>query len=26
VAMAYRFATNDFMSRVERGIGEAAST
>jgi glycerol-3-phosphate acyltransferase PlsX len=25
VAMAYRFATSDFMSRVERGIGEAAS-
>jgi glycerol-3-phosphate acyltransferase PlsX len=25
VAMAYRFATSDFISRVERGIGEAAS-
>jgi glycerol-3-phosphate acyltransferase PlsX len=25
VAMAYRFATSDFMSRVEHGIGEAAS-
>ena len=24
VAMAYRFATSDFMSRVEQGIGEAA--
>ena len=25
VAMAYRFATSDFMARVEQGIGEAAS-
>jgi glycerol-3-phosphate acyltransferase PlsX len=25
VAMAYRFAAGDFMSRVEQGIGEAAS-
>jgi glycerol-3-phosphate acyltransferase PlsX len=25
IAMAYRFATSDFMSRVEQGIGEAAS-
>jgi phosphate acyltransferase len=25
VAMAYRFATSDFMTRVEQGIGEAAS-
>ena len=25
VAMAYRFATSDFMSRVEQGIGAAAS-
>ena len=25
VAMAYRFATSDFIARVEQGIGEGAS-